>query len=166
MDLGIIFPGPMGPGILHLRGRPRTILPWFDIVSIISLESTVPSKNLLPFVDTQRPTREQQQRFFKRPPLSTSCIVQLAPSPQGPLHMRSKAGGPQALEAFLEREPLSPSAVPTPVDTSSRSTPIKRSSSAQVPTRAKLSATALPHLSSEGQADCLAGTPLITRPSD
>jgi len=115
----------------------------FDIVSITSLESTVPSQDLIPFVATKRPTREQR-RSLGLPPLSTSCIVQFVPCPQGPLHIRSVAGGPQALEDFLEREPLSLSALPTPVGSSSRSTPIKRISSAQAPTRAKLRAAAPP----------------------
>jgi hypothetical protein len=63
----------------------------FDIVSITSLESTGPSQNLLPSVATKRPTKEQRRSLI-RPPLSTSCIVQFAPSPQRPLHIRSIAG--------------------------------------------------------------------------
>ena len=105
------------------------------------LESTVPSQDLLPFVAIKRPTKELR-RSLRRPPLSTNCVVQFAPSPQGPLHIRSIAGGPEALDAFLEREPSAQTTLPTSVGTSPRSTPIKRSSSAQAPTRAKIRAAA------------------------
>ena len=111
----------------------------FDIESITSLESTVSFQDLLPFVATNRPTREQR-RSFRRPPLSTNCIVQLAPSPQRPLHIRSIAGGTQALDSFLAREPSSPPASPASVGNPLHFTPIKRSSSAQAPTRTKLRA--------------------------
>jgi len=128
----------------------------FDIISITNLESTVPSQDLFPFVATKCPTREHR-RSPRRPLISTSCIVKFAPSPQGPLHIHSIAGGPQALDDFLEREPLSPSALPTPVGTSSRHTPIKRSSSAQAPTRAKLRASTPPASPPRGSE--MAGTP-------
>jgi hypothetical protein len=108
-------------------------------VSITSLDDTVPTQNLLPLVAAERPT-SAQRRDFRRPPLTTIRVVQFAPSPQGPLHIRSIEGGPQALDTFLEREPLPPPTLPLRVGTSSRSTPIKRSSSAQAPTRAKLRA--------------------------
>ena len=121
----------------------------FDIVSITSLEDTVPTQNLLPFVAAKRPT-SVQRRDHRRPPLTTTCVVQFAPPPQGPLHLRSIAGGPQALDTFLERGPLPPSTLPTRVDISARSTPIKRSSSAQAPTRAKLRAAAPPASPSRG----------------
>ncbi len=121
----------------------------FDIVSITSLESTISSRDLLPFVATKRPNREQR-RSLRRPPFSTSCIVQFAPSPKGPLHSHSISGGSQAFDDFLERETLSLPALPTPVGTSSRSTPIKRSSSPQAPTRAKLRAAAPPTSSHRG----------------
>jgi len=122
----------------------------FDIESITSLEDTVPTQDLLFFVAAKRPTRAQR-RDLRRPPLNTNCVVQFAPSPQGPLHIRSIAGGLQALDTFLEREPLPPPTLPTRLDTSARSTPIKRSSSAQAPTRAKLQAAAPPYLPSEGE---------------
>ncbi len=115
----------------------------FDIESITSLEDAVSSQDLLPFVAAKRPTRTQR-RDLRRQPLTTACVVQFAPSPQGPLHIRSIAGGPQALDIFLEMEPLPSPILPTKVATSERSTPIKWSSSAQAPTRAKLRAVAPP----------------------
>jgi hypothetical protein len=75
----------------------------FDIVSITSLEDTVPTKDLQSFVTDKHPTSRAQRRAHRRPPLTTNCILQFAPSPQGPLHIRSIAGGPHALDAFLER---------------------------------------------------------------
>ncbi len=74
----------------------------FDIVSITSLEVTVPTQDLLTFVATKRPTRAQR-RAHQRPPLTTLCFVHIAPSPQGPLHIRSISRDPQALDTFLER---------------------------------------------------------------
>jgi len=115
----------------------------FDIMSISSQENGVPTQDLLKFVTARRPTRTQRQDN-RRPPLNTPCVVQFAPSPQGPLHIRSVAGGAQALDTFLERQPLPSPTLPTRVDTSARSTPIKRSSSARAPTRAKLRAAAPP----------------------
>ncbi len=115
----------------------------FDIVSITSLEDTVPTQDLLTFVAAKRPNRAQR-RAPRRPPLTTTCVVQFAPSPQGPLHTHSIEGGPQALDTFSGRKPLSPPALPTMVGTSARSTPTKRSSSVQAPTLAKLRAKAPP----------------------
>jgi hypothetical protein len=43
----------------------------FEIVSIASLENTVPTQDLLPFVADKRPTREHR-RAHRRPPLTTS----------------------------------------------------------------------------------------------
>ncbi len=80
----------------------------FDIESISSLENPTLSKYLLPFVATKRSTRAQRYGL-RRPPLSTKCVVQFVPSPQGPLHIRSISGGPQALDDFLTTEPLPPS---------------------------------------------------------
>jgi hypothetical protein len=102
----------------------------FDIVSISSLENSTLSQDLLPFVATKRPTRAQR-RSLRRSPLSTNCIVQVAPSPQVPLHIRSIAGGPQALDDFFTKEHLPLSTLLTPIETSSRPTLIRRSSSAQ-----------------------------------
>jgi hypothetical protein len=120
----------------------------FDIVSISSLENPTLSQDLLPFVATKRPTRAHR-RSLRRPPLSTKCMVQFAPSPQGPLHIRSITGGPQALDDFLAKEHLPLSPLHPPVETSSRLTPIRRSSSAQAPTRTKRRGAApfppLPH---------------------
>jgi len=70
----------MGPGILCHREALKHYYMGFDIASITSLESTVPSQDLVPFVATKRPTGEKQQSLI-RPPLSTSCIVQFAPPP-------------------------------------------------------------------------------------
>jgi hypothetical protein len=111
----------------------------FDIVSITSLENSVPTQDLLPFVAAKRPTKEQR-RAYRRPPLNTTCVMQVAPSPQGPLHIRSIAGGSQALDTFLEREPIPPPALPTSIGSPSRSTLIKRISSAQALNRAQLRA--------------------------
>jgi len=91
------------------------------------------------FVTAKRPTKAHRHDY-RRPPQTTSCVVQFAHSPQGPLRIRCITGSPQALDAFLEREPTTPPTLPTRVDTCS--TQIKRSSSAQAPTRAKLQAVA------------------------
>ena len=115
----------------------------FDIESITSLDDTVPTQNLLPFVAAKRPTGAQR-RDLRRPPLTTACVVQFAPSPQSPLHIRYIEGGPQALDAILAREPLPSPILPKRVSTLARATPIKRSLSAQAPTRAKLRAAAPP----------------------
>ncbi len=113
----------------------------FDIVSITNLDDKVPTQDLQTLVTDKLPTRAYR-RAHRRPPLTTNCIMQIAPSPQGPLYIRSIAGGPQTLDAFLEREPLPPPTLPISVGTPSRSTPINRSSSAQAPTRAKSRAAA------------------------
>jgi hypothetical protein len=115
----------------------------FDIESITSLDDSTRSQDLLPFVAKKRPTKAQR-RSLRRPPLSTNCIVQFAPSPQGPLHIRSIAGGAHALEEFLTGETLSLSPLNNLVETTLRSTPIRRSSSAQAPTRTRRNVTALP----------------------
>jgi hypothetical protein len=52
----------------------------FDIVSITSLDDTVPTQSLLPFVAAKRPT-SAQWRELRRPPLTTTCVVQFAPPP-------------------------------------------------------------------------------------
>ncbi len=52
----------------------------FDIESITSIDDSTLSQDVLPFVATKRPTRAQR-RSLRRPPLSTNCIVQFAPSP-------------------------------------------------------------------------------------
>jgi hypothetical protein len=115
----------------------------FDIESISSLEDSTLSRDLLPFVATKRPTRAHR-RSLRRAPLSTNCIVQFTPSPQGPLYIRSIAGCPQALDDFLIKEPPPLATLTTPVETLLRPTPIKRSSSAQAPTRTNRKAAA-PH---------------------
>ena len=76
----------------------------FDVETISSLEDPIKSQDLLPFVAKKRLT-PAQKRSLKCPPLSTNCVVQFAPSPQGPLHIRSIAGGAQTLEDFLTKEP-------------------------------------------------------------
>ena len=113
----------------------------FDIESISSLEDSTLTQDLLPFVSNKRPTRAQR-RSLRRPPLSTNCIVYFAPSPQGPLNIRSIAGGPHALYDFLTKEPLPLATLTTPVETLLRPTPITRSSSPQAPTRTKRKAAA------------------------
>jgi hypothetical protein len=60
----------------------------FDILSITNLEDGVPTQDLLQFVTAKRPTRAQRQEY-RRPLFTTPCVVQFAPSPQGPLHIRS-----------------------------------------------------------------------------
>ena len=109
----------------------------FTIIVIISLDDKVPSTDLPLFVSVKRFTT-QQRRKYKTPSLDTECIVQFAPSPQGTAHIRSIAGGNLALDTFLATEPQPQLAQPGPSPSSNkRSTPIKRSSSAQVPTRTK-----------------------------
>jgi len=131
----------MGLGTLYLWEALEQYKLGFDIVSIISYDNKVPTHDLLLFVAAKRPTREQRRSHW-RPPLTTKCVVQFAPSPQGPLHICSIAGRSQALDTFLEREPIPPPALPILGGSSSRPTPIKRSCSAQAPTRAKLKAEA------------------------
>jgi hypothetical protein len=133
----------------------------FDIISITSLEATVPIQDLLPFVAIKRPTRALR-RAQRRPPLTTPCVVHFAPSPQGPLHIRSISGGPHALDTFLGREPLPPPALSTMVGTPSRSTPIKRSSSAQAPTRTKLNSAALPRTPAKRAPPIISSPPAQT----
>ena len=70
--------------------------------------------------------------------------MQFAPSPQGPLHIRSIAGRVQALDALLAKEALATRAPATPTEIEVRSTTIKRSSSAQAPTRTKIYAHSSP----------------------
>jgi hypothetical protein len=79
----------------------------FDIILITTREDTVPTQDLLTFFTAKRPTRARRQGRQRRP-LTTPCVVKFAPSPQGPLHIRSKARGPQALDTFLKMEPLPP----------------------------------------------------------
>ena len=112
----------------------------FNIVSITSNDDRVPSTDLQPFVSKKRLTT-QQRRKYRTPPLDTNCIVQFAPSPQGTAHIRSIKGGRLALDTFLPTEPQPLQAQPGSLPTSStRMTPIKRSSSAQARTRTKTSA--------------------------
>jgi hypothetical protein len=108
----------------------------FDIMSITSLEKHVPSHSLHPFVITKRLDRAQR-RAIRRPPLTTRCTVQFAPSPQGPCYIRSIAGGAQALYAFLVTEAISSKALDTPSKVEPRSPPTQRSLSAKAPTRNK-----------------------------
>ena len=130
-------------------------------MSISSQENGIPSQDLLKFVTAKRPIRTQRQDY-RRPPLNTHCAVQFAPSPQGPLHIRSMAGGPQALDTFLEMELPLPPTLPIRVDTLAHSTPIKRSSSAQALTRAKLRAAA-PHCIPSEEEPPRRASPVIER---
>ncbi len=134
----------------------------FDIKSISSLEDSTISQDLLPFVATKRPTRAQR-RSLRRPPLSTSCIVHLAPPPQEPLRIRSIVGGPQALDDFLAKKPLPLATLTTPVETLPRPTPNTRNSSAQAPTLTKRKVAA-PHTTPRGVAGT-AGMPLPLHPT-
>jgi len=116
-------------------------------MSIMSLEDNIPSHTLQPFV-SPRPLDRAQRHALRRPPLSTRCNVQLAPSPQGPCHIRTIADGVQALDTFL-----SSTAPNTTSKFEPRSPPIKRRSSAQAPTRIKRgthSRTLLPPLTEMG----------------
>ncbi len=105
---------------------------------ITSLKENVPSHLLASFVSTKRLARTRR-RAIRRPPLNTRCVVIYDPSPQGPNHIRSITGGAQALDFFLANEALSLSSTNTLAVTNPRSTPIKRCSSAQAPTRIKKS---------------------------
>ncbi len=78
----------------------------FNISSIKSLEESIPSRSLAPFVSTKRLARTQR-RAIRRPPLNTRCVVIYVPSPQGPNHIRSITGGAQALDIFLANGALS-----------------------------------------------------------
>ena len=75
-----------------------------DITYIASLEDEAPSYILQPFISAKSPSREHR-RAFRRPPLATTCIAQFGPSPQKQEHIRSIAGGTQALALFLETHP-------------------------------------------------------------
>ena len=108
----------------------------FDIWSIASLEENIPSHSLQHYVSAKR--LDQAQRcVLRRPHLTTRCTIPFAPSPQGPYHIRFIAGGAQALDAFLATDALSSKALDTPSKVEPSSPPIKRSSSAQAPTRNK-----------------------------
>jgi len=112
----------------------------FNIIMITSLDDKVPSTDLQLFVSVKRLTIHQRQKY-KTPPLDTECMVQFAPSPQGSAHIRFIADGNLALDTFLATEPQPPPAQPGPFPSSNkRSTPIKRSSSAQAPARTKIRA--------------------------
>jgi hypothetical protein len=111
----------------------------FNIVSIASLDNGVPTQNLQPFVSVKRLTT-QQRRKYKQPPPTTRCLVQFAPSPQGTAHIRSIHVGSEALDIFLSTEHQSPTGPPRSATYTTRLTLIKRSSSAQAPTRTKLQA--------------------------
>jgi hypothetical protein len=87
-------------GDLHLWGSVGIIQDGIQCHITTSLEDGVPSQALQPFVITKHPSREQR-RALCMPPLSTPCLVLFAPSPQGPEHIRSIAGGAEALDAFL-----------------------------------------------------------------
>ena len=108
----------------------------FDVVSITSRDDRASSSSLHLFAMAKRLDRAQR-RAFRRPPLTTLCTVQFAPSPHGPLHIRSIHGGAQALDTFLAEETLASMATTTPAKLEPRSPPVKRSSSAQAPTRNK-----------------------------
>jgi len=108
----------------------------FDRVSITSMENDIPSHSLQPFVSAKRLARTQR-RALQRPPLTTRCIVPYTPFPQGPRHIRSIAGGVQALDTFLATEALSLPSLDTPAKVEPHSPLIKRRSSAQAPTRTK-----------------------------
>jgi len=106
----------------------------FYIVSITSLEKTIFSHSLQPFVSAKR-LDQAKRRALRRPPLTTRCIVQYAPSPHDPRHILSIAGRAQALDIFLAREALS---LPPPnplAKVEQCPPPIKRSLSVQAPTR-------------------------------
>ncbi len=109
----------------------------FDIVSITSLEADIPSYSLQPFVSVKRLDRAQRCAM-RRPPLTTRFTVQYAPSPQGPRHIHSIAGGARALDTFLAIEALSLPSPNTPAKIEPHPPPIKRSSSAQAPTRTNM----------------------------
>jgi hypothetical protein len=77
-----------GPEICTLDEAQEQYIMGFDIVSIASLDSEVPSTDLQQFVSVKRLTTQQRRRC-KQPPPTTRCLVQFAPSPQGPEHIRS-----------------------------------------------------------------------------
>jgi len=108
----------------------------FDVVSITSKDAQVPSNSLQPFVVAKHFDRAHW-RALHRPPLTTLCTVQLALSPQGPLHICSIKGGAQALDAFLVEEALASTAAAAPAKHEPRSPPIKWSLPAQAPTSNK-----------------------------
>jgi hypothetical protein len=105
----------MGTRNVHFGEALEQYRLGFDIVSITSLVDRVPSHTLQPFVTAKRLDRAQQ-RALRRPPLTTLCIVQFAPSPEGPLHVRSIADGARTLYAFLAKEALSVTALVTPAE--------------------------------------------------
>jgi hypothetical protein len=100
------------------------------------MEENIPSYFLAPFVSIKRLARVQR-RALRRPPLTTRCVVQYDPFPQGPCHIRSIAGGAHALDLFLATEVLSLPLTDTSVNANPRPPPIKRSSSTQAQTRTK-----------------------------
>ena len=83
--------------------------------------------------------------MYKTPPLTTTCLVQFAPSPQGTAHIRSIKGGSLALDTFLASEPSPPPGRTDKTPANARPTHIKRSSAATAPPRPrKRSATQPP----------------------
>ena len=108
----------------------------FEVTSIRHLEVRVPSHALQRFVIAKRHNRNQR-RALRRPPLSTPYIVQFVSSAQGLEHIRTIAGGAQALDAFLAAETQSPPTLDNLTSVKSRSALIKRCSSAQSLTRNK-----------------------------
>ena len=108
----------------------------FDIEAITSLDEEIPTDHLQPYVSVKRLTTQQRRRF-PQPPPTTRCLVQFAPSAQGTAHILSIQGGSAALELFLSTEPHPPPPIPRSATYTARDTPIKRSSSAQAPTRTK-----------------------------
>ena len=111
----------------------------FDIVSITSLDDGVPLQDLQPLVSVKR-LITQQRRKYKVPPPTTRCLIQFAPPPQGTAHIRSIQSGSSALDTLLSTEPQPPPALPRSATYTARITPIKRSSSAQAPTRINIRA--------------------------
>jgi len=89
----------------------------FEITSIVSLDKRIATPALQAATALKRPKGRSREADRISP--TTKCLVQYAPSPQGPTHIDTIKGGAASLATFLASITL---AAPTALPTQSRIT--------------------------------------------